>query len=204
MATVINKKQIEKTYASRAGPPAKAYVSRAGDKLEFALYTWQIDITDKTCADFGSSTGGFVDCLLAHGAKKVYAVETGYGVLAWKLRQDKRVVVMERTNAMHVKLPEKVDLITNDTSWTRQEKILPNIKANLIPKGQVVTLIKPHYEVDPKWLKKGRLDEQLAEKVVQEVLDKIKQIGFTIRGFSQSPLKGGKGDNIEFLAWLQI
>lgn len=204
MATVINKKQIEKTYASRAGPPAKAYVSRAGDKLEFALYTWQIDITDKTCADFGSSTGGFVDCLLAHGAKKVYAVETGYGVLAWKLRQDKRVVVMERTNAMHVKLPEKVDLITNDTSWTRQEKILPNIKNNLKPDGTIITLIKPHYECDTKLLRRGKLEESVAQKVALEVLESIKQMGFNVQGFTKSPILGGKAENTEYLACLTI
>src|SRR3989344_3151588 len=102
------------------------YVSRAGDKLEHALKNFNFNPENLVCADFGSSTGGFVDCLLKFGAKKVYAVETGYGVLDWKLRNDERVIVMERKNAMHVALPEKVDLITIDTSWTKLENIMPN------------------------------------------------------------------------------
>ena len=102
------------------------YASRAGEKLEHALKSFGISVLGYVCADFGSSTGGFVDCLLQAGAKKVYAIETGYGVLDWKLRNDQRVIVMEKTNAMHVELPEKIDLITIDTSWTKLEKIIPN------------------------------------------------------------------------------
>src|SRR5579859_6656968 len=122
------------------------YVSRAGGKLEFALQEFNISVKDLVVADFGSSTGGFVDCLRQNGAKKVYAVETGYGTLDWKLRNDPRVVVMERTNAMHVDLPEKVDLVTIDTSWTKQKNILPNALHNLKPGKQIISLIKPHYE----------------------------------------------------------
>src|SRR3989344_155077 len=107
-----------------------SYVSRAGEKLEYALKTFDIRVKDLVCADFGSNTGGFVDCLLNFGAKKVYSVETGKGVLDWKLRQDPRVIVMEKTNAMHVELEEKVDFISIDTSWTRLEKVIPNALKN--------------------------------------------------------------------------
>src|SRR3989344_7416455 len=107
------------------------YVSRAGQKLEHALKTFDLDLKGIICADFGSSTGGFTDCLLQHGAERVYAVETGYGLLDWKLRVDERVVVMEKTNAMHVILPEKAGFISVDTSWTKLENIIPNTLLNL-------------------------------------------------------------------------
>ncbi|MEK7690497.1 MAG: SAM-dependent methyltransferase, partial [Bdellovibrionota bacterium] len=98
-----------------------SFASRAGEKLDHALKTFDVNVQGFVCADFGSSTGGFVDCLLQHGAQKVYAVEKGYGQLDWKLRNDPRVIVMERTNVMHAKLPEHVNLITIDTSWTKLE-----------------------------------------------------------------------------------
>src|SRR3989344_8494735 len=107
------------------------FVSRAGEKLQHALSIFDISVKNKIVADFGSSTGGFVDCLLQNGAQKVYSVDVSYGELAWKLRNDQRVVVMERTNAMHVTLPEKMDFITIDVGWTRQKLILPNVFANL-------------------------------------------------------------------------
>src|ERR1051325_3928155 len=103
----------------------KAFVSRAGQKLEHALASFGIDVSGGGCADLGSNVGGFVDCLLQRGAKRVYAIDTGYGVLEWKLRKDARVVVMERTNAMHVKLPEKANLVSIDVAWTKQKNILP-------------------------------------------------------------------------------
>ncbi len=179
------------------------FASRAGEKLEHAIQEFHIDVSGKTCADFGSSVGGFVDCLLQHGAAKVYAVETGYGQLAWKLRQDHRVVVMERTNAMHVTLPEKMDLITNDTSWTKQKNILPNILHNLKPEGRIVTLIKPHYEAEKHLLQKGVLDEFVAESVAKKTLEEIQSMELTVLGFTKSPLVGGKGGNTEYLAFLQ-
>src|SRR3954468_11369044 len=126
-----------------------AFVSRAGQKLEHALASFGIDVRDRVCADLGCSAGGFTDCLLQRGAKKIYAVETGYGVLDWKLRKDPRVVVMERTNAMHVTLPEPVRLVTIDVAWTRQRHILPAARKLLSGDGCVVTLVKPHYEADP-------------------------------------------------------
>ena len=133
------------------------YVSRGGEKLEHALKEFGVKVADLICADFGSSTGGFVDCLLQHGAQKIYAVETGYGVLDWKLRNDPRVIVMEKTNAMHVGLPEKMDLITIDAGWTKLEKILPNVIVNLKPEGRIVALVKPHYEAGPEQIRRGKL-----------------------------------------------
>src|SRR3954470_23099800 len=122
------------------------FVSRAGQKLEHALVKFSIDVSGWVCADLGSNVGGFVDCLLQRGAVKVYAIDTGYGALEWKLRKDPRVVVMERTNAIHVQLPEKVKLVTIDVAWTKQKIILPAAMRLLEPCGDVVTLIKPHYE----------------------------------------------------------
>lgn len=179
------------------------FASRAGEKLEHALKEFSIDVQGKICADFGSSVGGFVDCLLQFGASKVYAIETGYGELAWKLRTDKRVVVMERTNAMHVTLPEKMDIITNDTSWTKQRIILPNILNNLKENGTIITLIKPHYEAEKRLLHKGVLDEEVASTVARETLNAITR-EFTLQevGFTKSPLLGGKGGNSEYLAVL--
>src|SRR4051812_41907047 len=117
------------------------FVSRAGEKLDHALNTFGLDVASLSCADLGSNAGGFVDCLLQRGAAKVYAVETGYGVLEWKLRKDPRVVVMERTNAMHVTLPEAVGLITIDVAWTKQQHILPAARRLVSSDGNVVTLI---------------------------------------------------------------
>lgn len=179
------------------------FVSRAGEKLDFALKGFAIDVAGKICADFGSSTGGFVDCLLQHNAAKVYAVETGYGVLDWKLRNDSRVAVMERTNAMHVVLPEKMDIITNDTSWTKQKIILPNILQNLKEDGIILTLIKPHYEAYKKLLHRGVLSEADAEKVTQETIEKIRAMDLTVKGLVKSPILGKKGGNSEFVAWVE-
>src|SRR6478752_1732141 len=117
------------------------FVSRAGQKLEHALATFQLDVTGKTCADLGSNTGGFVDCLLRRGAAKVYAIDTGYGALDWKLRKDPRVVVMERTNAMHAQLPEPADLVTIDVAWTKQKHILPAARHMLRDDGICISLI---------------------------------------------------------------
>ncbi len=124
------------------------FVSRGGQKLDHALAALGIGVTGKICADLGCSTGGFTDCLLSHGAAKVYAVDTGYGVLDWKLRKDSRVVVMERVNAMHAELPEAMEIITIDVGWTRQRHILPSARRMLAPDGVVISLVKPHYEAD--------------------------------------------------------
>ncbi|HEV2339751.1 MAG TPA: SAM-dependent methyltransferase [Patescibacteria group bacterium] len=179
------------------------FVSRAGEKLAYALAVFAIPVTSTICADFGSSTGGFVDCLLQQGARRVYAVETGYGVLDWKLRNDPRVVVLERTNAMHVTLPERADIITNDTSWTKQETIFPNILSNLVQNGVIITLIKPHYEAEASLLHHGTLPEAEAECIAQQTLERLVSQGLSVKGFIKSPLLGKKGGNSEYLAYLQ-
>ncbi|HSU65234.1 MAG TPA: SAM-dependent methyltransferase, partial [Tepidisphaeraceae bacterium] len=115
----------------------RRFVSRAGEKLDHALNAFALDVTGWVCADFGSNTGGFTDCLLQRGATKVYAIDTGYGVLDWKLRKDPRVVVMERTNAMHVALPERTDLVVIDVAWTKQRNILPAAMRVVRPGGTV-------------------------------------------------------------------
>ena len=179
------------------------YASRAGEKLEHAIDTFHVDVTGKTCADFGASTGGFVDCLLQHGADKVYAVETGYGLLDWKLRNDPRVVVMERTNAMHVTLPEKVDLISMDTSWTRIENTIGNAVANLKPEGDILALIKPHYEASSRQLRKGKLAEEFIGDVLLNVKETLTNFGVDLIAETESPIVGSKGGNKEWLMHLK-
>jgi 23S rRNA (cytidine1920-2'-O)/16S rRNA (cytidine1409-2'-O)-methyltransferase len=179
------------------------YVSRAGKKLEHALVSTNFNVNGLTCADFGSSTGGFVDCLLQHGAKKVYAVETGYGILDWKLRTNPNVVVMEKTNAMHVILPEKVDFISVDTSWTKLENIIPNVLSNLLPHGYIIALIKPHYESERHMLYKGKLKEEYISKILDIVQEKLTKLELKILSLSESPILGEKGKNKEFLIFMQ-
>ncbi len=179
-----------------------AFVSRAGEKLAHGLSAWRLDVHRLTCADFGCSTGGFTDCLLQNGAVKVYAVDTGYGVLDWKLRNDPRVVVMERTNAMHVELPEKMDFISIDASWTRLEKLAENALRNLKPDGRIVALLKPHYEADPSLLRKGKLPPARVGEVVAGVIGRLEQLGLKTSAQTMSPLTGKKGDNVEILLLL--
>jgi 23S rRNA (cytidine1920-2'-O)/16S rRNA (cytidine1409-2'-O)-methyltransferase len=178
------------------------FVSRAGQKLEHALATFGLDVSGKTCADLGSNTGGFVNCLLGRGAAKVYAIDTGYGALDWKLRKDPRVIVMERTNAMHVTLPEKVVVVTIDVAWTKQKHILPPARRMLAEDGFCVTLIKPHYEAEPALLRKGILPAELVVGVVESVSNDIRAAGFELVQTVDSPIKGSKG-NAEVLAWLR-
>src|SRR5947207_7890362 len=154
------------------------FVSRAGQKLDHALTTFHIDVTGRICADLGCSTGGFTDCLLQRGAAKVYASDTGYGVLDWKLRKDPRVVVMERTNEMHVELPEKVTLVTIDVAWTKQRHILPAAARILEGRGEVLTLIKPHYEAPANLLRKGVLPEEHLQEIVNAVANHMPPAGF--------------------------
>ena len=178
------------------------FVSRAGQKLHHALTKFGISPEGKACADLGSNTGGFTDCLLQLGAKKVFAIDTGYGVLDYKLRKDPRVVVMERTNAMHVRLPELVDLVTIDVAWTKQKHILPPARSMLKPDGQIVTLIKPHYEADAKLLRNGLLPPDQFDAVIAHVMTDIAAAGFEPIALTQSPIKGAKG-NVELLAHLR-
>jgi 23S rRNA (cytidine1920-2'-O)/16S rRNA (cytidine1409-2'-O)-methyltransferase len=179
------------------------FVSRAGSKLDHALTVFSIAVTGKICADLGCSTGGFTDCLLQRGAAKIFAIDTGYGVLDWKLRNDPRVVVMERTNAMHVRLPEPVEIVTIDVGWTRQRHILPSARRLLSPGGLVVTLVKPHYEADPSLLRKGILPEPSVDEVVQSVKTQAEQAGWIWMNSVRSPIRGA-GGNVEVLARLSL
>ena len=178
------------------------FVSRAGEKLDHALKEFAIDVRGKVAADFGSSTGGFVDCLLQRGAEKVYAIETGYGTLDWKLRNDSRVVVMERENAMHVALPEAVGFASIDTSWTKLDKVLPNVVKNLLPDAEIVALLKPHYEAEPRMLRKGKLADEFVDEIVSKVRERVEAIGFEVKAIAESPIRGEKGGNREFLLHL--
>ena len=175
-----------------------SFVSRAGKKLAHALATLKMSPVGRVCADLGSNTGGFVDCLLQAGATRVYAVERGYGVLDFKLRRDPRVVVMERTDALHVRLPEPVDLITIDAGWTRQRLILPAARRLLAAQGEVISLIKPHYEAAADQLKNGVLEESHLDSVMKQVRDDVASAGFTCTGEVESPILG-HGGNREFL-----
>jgi len=179
------------------------YASRSGGKLQAALAAFAIDVTGKICADLGSNAGGFVDCLLQGGAKLVYAIDTGYGMLAWKLRQDSRVMVMERTNAMHATLPRPVDLVTIDVAWTKQKHILPAAMKLLAEGGLIVTLIKPHYEADKTLLRRGVLPTEHVAAVVESVLGHVRALGLDVVSTIPSPMKGA-GGNSEFLAQLRL
>lgn len=182
------------------------FVSRGGDKLQAAIENWKLKIGNSVCLDVGSSTGGFVDCLLQNGASKIYSVDTAYGELAWKLRNDPKVVVMERTNILYMEgLPEKVDLITIDCGWTKLELVLPVVQKFLKENGQIIALLKPHYETEPKNLVRGIVPDRFIEQVKNQVIDNIKSSGFKILDTIQSPILGSKGKgNKEFLVHLTL
>lgn len=181
--------------------PNCPYVSRGGLKLAAGLRTFGLDVTGWVCCDFGSHTGGFVDCLLQHGAVRVYAVDPGYGVLDYSLRRNLRVVVHERTNALKFACPEVCDLVTIDVGWTPQRLILPAARRCLKPDtGQVVTLIKPQYEAPPTWLRGGVCLSEYLVDVIGSCRDDVQQFGWQILAEMESPLKG-RGGNIEHL-WL--
>lgn len=179
------------------------YVSRGGEKLAAALQAFSIDVHNRICADLGSHVGGFVDCLLQNGARRVYSVDTSYGTLAWKLRKDPRVVVLERTNAMHVALPESVDLVTIDVGWTPQRRVLVNLPSMISPMGTVISLIKPHYEAPRDLLDNGVLSDEMSKLVLERVLGDVATLGFRILARMESPLRG-HGGNREFLVQLAI
>jgi 23S rRNA (cytidine1920-2'-O)/16S rRNA (cytidine1409-2'-O)-methyltransferase len=186
------------------------FVSRGGLKLAHALQTFDFDVTGLSCADFGCSTGGFTDCLLQSGASCVIAVDTGYGVLDYRLRTDDRVRVMERTNAVHADPPdEPVELVVIDMGWTTQDRCMPAALRWLKPAGHIITLIKPHYEakrmgMDDR-LVKGILDETTAADVNAHVLEDLPSHGVEVCAHTRSPILGGKGKtsgNIEYIALL--
>jgi len=175
------------------------FVGRGGLKLEAALERFRVQVRGKTAADFGSHVGGFVDCLLQAGAAKVYAIDTGHGTLAWKLRQDPRVVVMERRNALHVSLPEKVDIVTIDVGWTPQRLIVPKALECLRPGGWVVSLLKPQYEATPSERIRGVVKPEARPVVVERVKAELEALGAAVNDIMESPLPGGGGNKEYFL-----
>ena len=180
------------------------YVSRGGLKLEAALDTFGVLPAGRTCADLGASTGGFTDCLLQRGAARVYAVDVGYGQLAWKLRQDPRVVTLERTNVRHLtELPEPVSLVVGDLSFISLHLILPAV-ARLHP-DDAVLLVKPQFEVGREAIGKGGLVKDVAARAaaVASVADAARAAGFEVAGERESPITGGKSGNVEWLLWLR-
>jgi len=204
------------------------FVSRGGEKSQAALEAFNIAPEGRVCADVGASTGGFTDCLLQAGARRVYAIDVGKGVLHWKLRQDERVVVMEGTNARYLKqLPEAVSLVTVDVSFISLKRILPVVKGWLGGEGgdtslatptqndndavvrgglerDVIALIKPQFEAGREQVKRGSgviRDPGIHRQVLLDVLEFAEEEGYEVRGLMRSPLVGPKG-NLEFLAWL--
>jgi 23S rRNA (cytidine1920-2'-O)/16S rRNA (cytidine1409-2'-O)-methyltransferase len=183
------------------------FVSRGGLKLQAALNAFRLAINGSVCIDIGASTGGFTDCLLQYGARKVYAVDVGYGQLAWKLRQDERVVAMERTNARYLQpqdFIEPIDVATVDTSFISLKMVVPPVLACLRPGASLIALIKPQFEVGKGQVGKGGVvrDPQLHERVIDELKVFFATLGLHLHGVCDSPLKGPKG-NREFLICLQ-
>jgi len=186
---------------------ALPFVSRGGFKLDKALKVFPVDPSGKVCIDCGASTGGFTDVLLQHGAAKVYAVDVGYGQLAWKLRNDERVVNLERTNLRYVtseQIPELMDLAVMDVSFISIKLVLPAVKALLKPGADLICLIKPQFEAGREEVgKKGVVREKSTHlEVIQMVMAYAAEIGFEIRNLEFSPIKGPEG-NIEYLVHIE-
>ena len=179
----------------------KKYVGRGGLKLEFAIKVFDIKPKGLICADIGASTGGFTDCLLKNYAKRVYAVDVGYGQFDYTLRNNPSVVLLERTNARYLtskEIPEKVDLITMDVSFISILKILPALIPLMKEKGTIVSLIKPQFEGRREYLKKGIVkDRELHIKILSDLLNNISLLNLCVTNITYSPIKGDKG-NIEF------
>ncbi|HHY36643.1 MAG TPA: TlyA family RNA methyltransferase [Firmicutes bacterium] len=211
---LVNGEKIEKA-GTRVDPGAAIrilgqehpYVSRGGLKLEKALKTFAIVLEGKVVMDVGASTGGFTDCALQHGAKRVYAVDVGWNQLAWRLRQDPRVIVLERTNIRYLEreaIPEAVDFACIDVSFISLEKVLPKVAQFLPPGGEVVALVKPQFEAGPaKVGKKGVVrDPAVHEEVLLGIGQAARSMGFGIEGLAFSPISGAQG-NREYLLYLR-
>ena len=203
---VINSSILLESEADICIEHGQRFVSRGGEKLDAAITAFKVDVSGLICADVGASTGGFTDCLLQHGAQRVYAIDVGHGILEWKLRQDERVIVMEKTNARFVKnLPEAVAFVTIDVSFISLRLILPVIKGWFPTTGcSVITLIKPQFEVDRQAAARCKgvvRDPNLHRQTITNVLAFAQEIEFGVMGLIRSPLLGPKG-NVEFLAHL--
>ncbi len=186
---------------------ALKYVSRGGLKLEKAMQIWPITLEGKICADIGASTGGFTDCMLQNGATKVYAVDVGYGQLDWKLRNDERVVCLERTNARHLsheEIPDDLDFCSIDVSFISLKLIFPALYGLLRDGGEIACLIKPQFEAGREKVgKKGVVrDPAVHLEVLENFLTHAKENNFTILGITYSPIRGPEG-NIEYLGYLR-
>ena len=181
--------------------PEPRYVSRGGEKLAHALHAFNLDVSGWVCADFGASTGGFTDALLQHGARRVYAIDVGYGQLHYKLRNDPRVVVMERTNVRYLEsLPDPIDLVTIDVSFISLRLVLPAAWRVLRPGGYVIALVKPQFEAGRHKVGKGGVvrDPQVHREVLERVIAAALDCGFAVLGLERSPITGAEG-NVEFL-----
>jgi 23S rRNA (cytidine1920-2'-O)/16S rRNA (cytidine1409-2'-O)-methyltransferase len=183
------------------------FVSRGGEKLEAALSAFKIDVNNFICADVGASTGGFTDCLIHNGAKKVYSIDVGKGILHWNLRNHEKVVVMEGVNARHVeRLPDDIQLVTIDTSFISAKILLPVVRSWFQEdNGQVILLIKPQFEAGRTEVSRGKgviRDPDVHKRVLIDVLQFAQEARYQISGLIKSPLMGPKG-NLEFLAWLE-
>ena len=181
------------------------FLSRGGLKLEKALVEFQIELKDSIVADIGASTGGFSDCMLKNGAKKVFAVDVGYGQLAWELRKDNRVIVLERTNARYLseeEIPEKLDFATVDVSFISLRLIIPPLIKLLKDKAGLVCLIKPQFEAGKEKVGKNGVvkDSGVHQEVIEKIIDFSKDSGMKVEGVTFSPIKGPKG-NIEYLIY---
>ena len=186
---------------------AMKYVSRGGFKLEKAVDQFGVNLEGKTCMDVGSSTGGFTDCMLQNGAVKVFAIDVGTNQLAWKLREDNRVVCMERTNVRYIsgeQIPELLDIAVMDVSFISIKLILPALKGILKPDADIICLIKPQFEAGKdKVGKKGVVrDIGVHREVVRDILDFCREHQLSCQGLDYSPIRGPEG-NIEFLLWLK-
>jgi 23S rRNA (cytidine1920-2'-O)/16S rRNA (cytidine1409-2'-O)-methyltransferase len=194
--------------------PGMRYVSRGGEKLEAALENFGVEVKGRVCADVGASTGGFTDCLLQHGAAQVYAIDVGRGILDWKLRQDERVVVMEKTNARFLeRLPEAVQIVTIDVSFISLKVMFPVLRdwflrevgSDQPEQGTIIALVKPQFEAGRQQVSRGKgviRDTLIHRQVLTDVLGEASEQGLIVRGLIRSPLIGPKG-NVEFLAWLE-
>lgn len=183
------------------------YVSRGGLKLEKAMQVWPVALQDKICMDIGASTGGFTDCMLQNGAAKVYAVDVGYGQLAWALRNDPRVINLERTNIRNVtreQAPDRIDFISIDVSFISLRLVLPVAAQLLRAEGEAVCLVKPQFEAGREKVgKKGVVRDRATHiEVLERAVGYALENGFSVRGLDFSPVKGPEG-NIEYLMYLQ-
>lgn len=180
------------------------YVSRGGFKLEAALDAFRVEVRDRICADIGASTGGFTDVLLQRGAARIYAIDVGYGQLAWKLRSDSRVVVMDRVNIRLLEaLPEAIDLATIDVSFISLTLVLPSAYQLLKPNGETIALVKPQFEAGREQVGKGGIvrDPSVHRAVLKKIAQYVLDHDWRVRGLIRSPITGQDG-NVEFLIWL--